>query len=166
VATTTFHSNARTHEWLTDIKVKDLSLPNDIAVCDQTHHVLTVRKASVIRWRRHKALTDKVTVEIAIGDELSRINLPHDMKPCHAVESPTKNIHRHTLQPPHNRSCVRSVKSTLEVSCCYKCPKTRHMAFKSLFQLRTENPLKVIMSKIPHSVHQCSRRCMLQSNKT
>ena len=130
--------NAVTHDRLTDITVKDLSWPQDIAACQQTDqlyvadtpprrsqlyaddHTLDIPAGCV--WRVSsdgedvkrllpKSPSDTIspyalsvtsskllvtscgTKQLrqldAVGDELSRVDLPDDMTPLHAVESPT-----------------------------------------------------------------------------
>jgi len=111
--------NARTHQRLTDVIVKELSQSCDIAACEQTSVVYVSGTACV--WRVSsddedvklwlpKSPSDKIkpyTLSVtsskllvtsrdtkhlrqfdAVGDELRRVDLPDDMKPRHAVESP------------------------------------------------------------------------------
>jgi len=117
--------NATTHQRLTDIIVKDLSdpwdiAPSDIVGCEQTSQLYVAELECV--WRvsvdgtyiKHwlpkspddtfKPRTLSVTSTRllvtswdtrqlmqfdAVGDELRRVQLPDDMEPQHAVESPT-----------------------------------------------------------------------------
>ena len=113
--------NARTHQRLTDIIIKELRQPWDIAACEQTS-VVYVSDGTACVWRvssdgedvkrwlpkspsdTFKPDTLSVTSSQllvtsvdakqliqfdAVGDELQRVDLPDDMKPRHAVESPT-----------------------------------------------------------------------------
>jgi len=112
--------NARTHQRLTDIKVKDLSVPRDIVACERTSQIYVAdveciwRVSSdgedIKRWppkspsgtftpytlsvtSTRLLVTSPVTHQLIqfdeVGDELRRVQLPDDMEPWHAVESPT-----------------------------------------------------------------------------
>jgi len=116
--------NARTHERLTDIIVKGLTRPWDIAACEQTSVVYVTdcpytgdacvwRVSSdgedLKRWlpkspsnkfrpetlsvtSSQLLVTSPDTKQLrqfdAVGDELRQVDLPRDMEPLHAVESP------------------------------------------------------------------------------
>jgi len=113
--------NARTHQRLTDIRVKELSRPCDIAACEQTSVVYVADGYPACVWRvssdgkdvrrwlpkspsdtfsphtlsvtsSRLLVTSFDTKQLrqfdAVGDELRRVDLPDDMKPRHAVESP------------------------------------------------------------------------------
>jgi len=112
--------NARTHQRLTDIIIKELRQPWDIAACEQTS-VVYVSDGTACVWRvssdgedvkrwlpkspsdTFKPDTLSVTSSQllvtsvdakqliqfdAVGDELRRVDLPDDVTPWHAVESP------------------------------------------------------------------------------
>ena len=115
--------NARTHERLTDIIVKDMRKPKDIAACEQTSVVYVAGRPDtaacvwrvssdgehVKRWLP-KSPSDRIilwTMSVtssrllvtsrgrkqlrqfdAVGDELIQVDLPDNMKPQHAMESP------------------------------------------------------------------------------
>ena len=112
--------NARTHQRLTDIVVKDLKDPSDIVACERTSQVYIAdwrciwRVSSdgedVRRWlpkspsetltpyslsltSTRLLVTSDDTRQLMqfdeVGDELRRVQLPDDMTPWHAVESPT-----------------------------------------------------------------------------
>jgi len=121
--------NARTHQQLTDIKVKDLSLPydikdlrypRDIVACERTSQIYVADlrciwrvlsdRADIKRWLPKSPwdtikpwtlsvtstgllVTSRDTHQLIqfdeVGDELRRVQLPRDMRPVHAVESPT-----------------------------------------------------------------------------
>jgi len=113
--------NARTHQRLTDIVVKDLRYPRDIVACERTSQIYVADNfkciwrvssdgADIKRWRpkspsdTFKPYTLSVTSTRLlvtswdtrqliqfdeVGDELRRFQLPDDMRPRHAVESPT-----------------------------------------------------------------------------
>jgi len=113
--------NARTHQRLTDINVKDLRLPQDIVACERTSQIYVADSLECIwrvssdgedikRWLTKspsdtfKLYTLSVTSTRLlvtswdprqliqfdeVGDELRRVQLPDDMEPVHAVESPT-----------------------------------------------------------------------------
>jgi len=109
--------NATTHQQLTDINLKDLSEPLDIAACELTSQLYVAafdecvwRVSSdgvdIQRWLK-KSPSDTLSVtssrllvtslsgrqliqfNAAGGDELRRVGLPDYMEPRHAVESPT-----------------------------------------------------------------------------
>jgi len=111
--------NATTHQRLTDIVVEYLRSPRDIVACERTSQVyvadwrkciwrvssdgedikpkslfdsrLEPRSLSVTSTRL--LVTSYLTCQLiqfdAVGDELRRVQLPDDMTPWHAVESPT-----------------------------------------------------------------------------
>jgi len=113
--------NARTHQRLTDIKVKDLRDPSDIVACERTSQIYVADNEACIwrvssdgedikRWlpkspsdtfKPHSLsvtstrllMTSRFTHQLIqfdeVGDELRRVQLPDDMEPYHAVESPT-----------------------------------------------------------------------------
>jgi len=106
--------DARTHRRLTDIKVKDLRQPTDIVACERTSHVYvadyeciwrvssdgedihwldTFRPESLSVTSTRLLVTSRDTHQLIqfdeVGDELRRVQLPDDMEPWHAVESPT-----------------------------------------------------------------------------
>ena len=112
--------NARTHQRLTDIDVKDLSSPDDIVACERTSQIYVAdyeciwRVSSdgedIKRWlpkspsdtfnpeslsvtSTRLLVTSRDTPQLIqfdeVGDELRRVQLPDDMDPWHAVESPT-----------------------------------------------------------------------------
>jgi len=114
--------NARTHQRLTDIRVKGLRDPSDIAACEQTSVVYVSDNRAECVWRVSsdgkdvkcwlpKSSSDTFTpwtLSVTssqllvtsqypkqlrqfdeVGDELRRVDLPRDMHPEHAVESPT-----------------------------------------------------------------------------
>ena len=113
--------NARTHQRLTDIKVKDLSVPRDIVACERTSQIYvadhfeciwrvssdgedikrwlpkspsdTFRPQSLSVTSTRLLVTSPYTHQLIqfdeVGDELRRVQLPDDMTPWHAVESPT-----------------------------------------------------------------------------
>jgi len=113
--------NARTHQRLTDIKVKDLSESWDIVACERTSQVYVADSLECIwrvssdgedikRWLPKSPSdtftpcslsvtstrllvtsldTHQLTQFDEVGDELRRVQLPDDMEPWHAVESPT-----------------------------------------------------------------------------
>jgi len=120
-SSTILRFNTTTHQRLTDIVVKDLVFPLDIAACEQTSHVYVANNGWPCVWRvsadgvdiKHwlpRTLGDTFTAWTlsvtstrllvmsytkqlmqfdADGNELSRVDLPDDMLPRHAVESPT-----------------------------------------------------------------------------
>jgi len=116
--------NARTHQQLTEIVVKDLRRPRDIVACQQTSQLYVADNPSRDRciWRvstdgtdiqrwlskspsdrfipyslsvtsTHLLVTSWNPHQLiqfdSVGDELKRVQLPDDMLPWHAVESPT-----------------------------------------------------------------------------
>jgi len=114
--------NATTHQRLTDINVKGLSAPSDIAACQQTSQLyipdyhgeciwrVSEDGADIKRWWSQSSsdtfepwklsvtatrvlvtpLRAKQLMQLDTdGNELRRVQLPPDMEPCHAVESPT-----------------------------------------------------------------------------
>jgi len=111
--------DARTHQQLTDIKVKDLRYPRDIVACERTSQVYVADKCiwqvssdgeDIKRWlpkspsdtftpwslsvtSTRLLVTSWDTHQLIqfdeVSDELRRVQLPDDMKPWHAVESPT-----------------------------------------------------------------------------
>ena len=114
--------NATTHQRLTDIEVKDLKWPLDIAACEQTSQLYIPDHGSECIWRvsadgadikrwwsksssdRFKPSTLSTTSTRLLltspsnsqlmqldarCNELRRVQLPDDMCPWHAVESPT-----------------------------------------------------------------------------
>ena len=110
--------NATTHQRLTDINVKDLRLPGDIVACERTSQ-LYVSDTRHSVWRMSSDGTDMqqwfldfsfISTRLSVtstrllmtshdthqllqfnahGDELRRVQLPRQMLPQHAVESPT-----------------------------------------------------------------------------
>ena len=115
-----------TNQPLTDIKVKDLRAPCDIAVCEQTSQLYVAERereadrecvwrvsadgADVKRWLPRSPsdkftlwslsvtstrllVTSRITNQLeqfdSLGNQLRRVQLPDDMQPHHAVESPT-----------------------------------------------------------------------------
>jgi len=129
--------NARTQQRLTDIDVKDLSLPYDIVACERTSQIYVADSQECIwrvssdgedikRWLpkspsdtfRPFALSVTSTRLLVtscdphqliqfdeVGDELRRVQLPDDMDPWHAVESPTGTFivsrYNHQLNQGH-----------------------------------------------------------------
>jgi len=121
VSPTILRFNATTHQRLTDFSVKDLSLPWDIAACEQTSQVYTADFAEYVwrvsadgadikRWlpkapsntfrpwslsvtSSRLLVTTRDPNQLiqfhSLGDELRLVQLPDDMQPHHAVESPT-----------------------------------------------------------------------------
>ena len=116
LSSTIWRFNATTHQRLTDIVVRGLR-PLDIVACEQTSQVYVADYPECI-WRVssdgediQKSPSDTFTPDTlsvtstrllvtslytpqliqfdAVGDELRRVQLPDDMKPRHAVESPT-----------------------------------------------------------------------------
>jgi len=116
-AITRYH--AVTHVRLEDIIVKNLSMPWDIAACEQTS-IVYVSESPACVWRvssdgedvklwLSKSPSDtqwtlsvtssrllvtsvsanQLTQFDEVGNELRRVDLPDDMKPEHAMESPT-----------------------------------------------------------------------------
>jgi len=113
--------NARTHQRLTDIDVKDLRDPRDIVACERTSQIYVADHFECIwrvssdgedikRWlpkspsdtfrpwtlsvtSTRLLVTSLDTHQLIqfdeVGDELRRVQLPDDMDPWHAVESPT-----------------------------------------------------------------------------
>jgi len=113
--------NARTHQRLTDINVKDMSVPWDIVACERTSQIYVADNFRCIwrvssdgedieRWlpkspsntfipcslsvtSTRLLVTSRDTHQLIqfdeVGDELRRVQLPRDMRPVHAVESPT-----------------------------------------------------------------------------
>jgi len=112
--------NARTHQRLRDINVKDLREPWDIVACERTAQIYVADDFKCIwrvssdgedikRWLPKSpsdtftphtlsvtstrllvtSLTHQLIQFDEVGDELRRVQLPDDMKPDHAVESPT-----------------------------------------------------------------------------
>jgi len=117
--------NARTQQRLTDIIVKELRQPQDIAACEQTSVMYVadhpISDAECVwrvssdgedmkRWLQWSPsdtfspdtlsvtssrllMTSRRNNQLrqfdAVGDELRQVDLPDDMKPQHAVESPT-----------------------------------------------------------------------------
>jgi len=137
--------NATTHQRLTDIDVKGLRDPRDIAACEQTSQLyipdrrgeciwrVSADGADIKRWWSKSSsdtfrpwalsvtstrvlVTPAVTKQLmqldAAGDELRRVQLPRDMLPRHAVESPTGTFivcHRNTqLEPQYHVSEVQT----------------------------------------------------------
>jgi len=121
VSSTIRRFNARTHQRLTDIDVKDLSSPCDIVACERTSQIY-VADYLVCIWRvssdgedikrwlpkspsdtfapdtlsvtsTRLLMTSRYPHQLIqfdeVGDELRRVQLPDDMDPWHAVESPT-----------------------------------------------------------------------------
>jgi len=116
--------DARTHQRLTDIDVKDLSWPIDIVACVRTSQIYVADNfkcicrvssdgADIERWlpkspsdtfkprslsvtSTRLLVTSRDTHQLIqfdeVGDELRRVQLPDDMKPWHAVESPTETF--------------------------------------------------------------------------
>jgi len=157
--------DAVTHERLTDIVVKDLSRPLDIAACQQTAQLYVAdtlpayytgddddddaaaaaaAAAALCVWRVSsdgdyvKRLLPKSPSDIfsshtlsvtssrllvtsraikqlrqfdTVGDELRRVDLPDDMTPLHAVESPTGTfiVSHHNTQLKHEQCQVSEV---------------------------------------------------------
>ena len=122
--------DARTHQRLTDIKVKDLRQPTDIVACERTSHVYvadyeciwrvssdgedihwldTFRPESLSVTSTRLLVTSRDTHQLIqfdeVGDELRRVQLPDDMEPWHAVESPTGTFivshYNHQLEQGH-----------------------------------------------------------------
>jgi len=116
LSSTIWRFNATTHQRLTDIVVRGLR-PLDIVACEQTSQVYVADYPECI-WRVssdgediQKSPSDTFTPDTlsvtstrllvtslytrqliqfdAVGDELRRVQLPGDMIPRHAVESPT-----------------------------------------------------------------------------
>jgi len=147
VSSTISRFNARTHQRLTDIDVKDLRSPRDIVACEQTSQIY-VADYGVCIWRVSsdgedmkrwlpKSPSDTLypwSLSVTstrllvtshdphqliqfdeVGDELRRVQLPDDMKPWHAVESPTGTfiISRYNYQL--NQGDVSEVKTDGEV---------------------------------------------------
>jgi len=112
--------DARTHQQLTDIVVKDLSSPRDIVACERTSQIYVADEdciwrvssdgEDIQRWLPKSPsdtfkpwtlsvtstcllVTSRDTHQLIqfneVGDELRRVQLPYDMEPWHAVESPT-----------------------------------------------------------------------------
>ena len=112
--------DARTHQRLTDIDVKDLRSPCDIVACERTSQIYVADSGCIWRvssdgedmkrWlpKSPSDTFDPVSLSVTstrllvtsltthqliqfdeVGDELRRVQLPDDMKPLHAVESPT-----------------------------------------------------------------------------
>jgi len=114
--------DAVTRQRLTDISVKDVSYPQDIAACEHTSSVYVCQWLPACVWRVSSGgedvklwlqwsesdtfkpqtlsvtssrllVTSRDTKQLrqfdAVGDELRRVDLPRDMEPLHAVESPT-----------------------------------------------------------------------------
>jgi len=117
-SSTILRFNATTHQRLTDIDVKDLRDPRDIAACERTSHVYVTDWECVWRvssdgedtkrwWTPSDTLkpctlsvtssrvlvTSEGTNELMqlddAGNELRRVQLPEYMRPEHAVESPS-----------------------------------------------------------------------------
>ena len=110
---------ATTHQRLTDINVKNLSQPWDIAACEETSQLyvadteciwrVSTDGADIKRWLPKSpsdtfrpctlsvtstrllvtSLDDELIQFDAVGNELRRVRLPGFMFPLHAVESPT-----------------------------------------------------------------------------
>ena len=107
-----------THQRLKDIDVKDMQRPSDISACERTSRVyiadwkecvwrVSSDGGDIMRWLSSDTLspcTVSVTSSRLLvtswdtnqliqfdgdGDELRRVDLPDDMTPHHAVESPT-----------------------------------------------------------------------------
>jgi len=128
--------NARTHQRLTDIDVKDLRDPWDIVACERTSQIYVADREciwrvssdgeDIKRWLpkspsdTFKPYTLSVTSTRLlvtsldthqliqfdeVGDELRRVQLPDDMEPWHAVESPTGTFivshYNHQLEQGH-----------------------------------------------------------------
>jgi len=120
VSSTIWRFNARTHQRLTDIKVKDFSRPCDIVACERTSQIYvadfmciwrvssdgedikhwlpksrsdTFEPCSLSVTSTRLLVTSRDPHQLIqfdeVGDELRRVQLPDDMIPCHAVESPT-----------------------------------------------------------------------------
>jgi len=120
-SSTILRFNARTHQGLTGIVVKDLRYPRDIVACERTSQIYVADNfkciwrvssdgADIKRWLP-KSPSDTFTpftLSVTstrllmtspdphqliqfdeVGDELRRVQLPDDMEPRHAVESPT-----------------------------------------------------------------------------
>ena len=101
--------NATTHQQLTEIVVQGLREPWDIVACEQTSQLYVADWPPRDRcvWRVSTDDTDiqdrlpmspsdtfnpaslSVIQFDSVGDELKRVQLPRDMTPLHAVESPT-----------------------------------------------------------------------------
>ena len=119
LSSTIWRFNATTHQRLTDIVVRGLR-PLDIVACEQTSQVYVADYPECI-WRVssdgediQKSPSDTFTPDTlsvtstrllvtslytrqliqfdAVGDELRRVQLPGDMIPRHAVESPTGTL--------------------------------------------------------------------------
>ena len=120
-STVIFRYNSITRQQLTDIDVKGLRTPWDIAACERTYQMYVAdREKCVLRvssdgtdinhwlpkspddtfkpWTlsvtsTRLLVTSQSTRQLiqfdADGDELRRVQLPDDMEPRHAVESPT-----------------------------------------------------------------------------
>ena len=111
--------NSTTYQRLTDIKVKDLSIPTDIVACQQTSHIYicdsgeciwlmsavgediklwlpksdTFKPTSLSVTSTRLLVTSLDTHQLtqfdSDGSELRRVQLPDYIRPYHAVESPT-----------------------------------------------------------------------------
>jgi len=114
VSSTILRFNARTHQRLTDIDVEGLREPWDIVACERTSQIYVADYKDCI-WRvssdganiqhwpfkpeslsvtsTRLLVTSLDTHQLIqfdeVGDELRRVQLPDDMRPVHAVESPT-----------------------------------------------------------------------------
>jgi len=120
VTSTILRFDATTHERLTDIDVKGLEWPHDIAACEQMFKLyvadekciwrVSADAADTQRWlpkslsgtfkpeslsvtSTRLLVTSQSTCQLiqfdADGDELRSVQLPDDMRPRHAEESPT-----------------------------------------------------------------------------
>jgi len=139
--------NARTHQRLTDIKVKDLREPWDIVACERTSQVYVADNFECIwrvssdgedikRWLpkspsdTFKPYTLSVTSTRLlvtsqyphqliqfdeVGDELRRVQLPDNMEPLHAVESPTGTFIVSHYNEPLNQGHVSEFSTGGEV---------------------------------------------------
>jgi len=107
--------NATTHERLADIVVKDLSSPGDIVACGRMSQLYVADSGKCVwrvwadgtgiqRWDKVSPASLSVTstrllvtsgdtkklIQLdSVGNELRRVQLPDNMEPWHAVESPT-----------------------------------------------------------------------------
>jgi len=137
--------NARTHQRLTDIVVEGLRLPSDIVACEQTSQIYVAdddciwRVSSdgevIMRWLTKSPsgtfrpftlsvtstrllVTPQYPYQLIqfdeVGDELRR-ELPNDMRPQHAVESPTGTFIVSGYNRELKQSHVREVNTGGEV---------------------------------------------------
>jgi len=164
--------NATTHQRLTDINVNGLSLPSDIAACQQTSQLyipdyypgvkciwrVSADGADIKRWwpksssgtfrpwtlsvtATHLLATSDDASQLmqldAAGNELRRVQLPRDMSPRHAVESPTGTFivsHRNISLETHHVSEVQTDGKVLRQfsgSCLSPLGWTPHVAIDS-----------------------------------